>query len=174
MKKIGTCLWKLIEKIVVGCLRLLYAVLHKELTEDAIDGFMQFVKFGLVGVSNTVVNYVIYAGALLFLQNNHLWKAYDYLIATGIGFVLSVLWSFFWNNKFVFTVGEGENRSVLKALLKTYVSYSFTGLFLNSFLMVLWVKMLGISEFVAPIINLLVSVPLNFLINKFWAFKSER
>lgn len=70
---------------------------------------------------------------MLFLQNNHLWKAYDYLIATGIGFVLSVLWSFFWNNKFVFTVGEGEKRSVLKALLKTYVSYSFTGLFLNSF-----------------------------------------
>lgn len=174
MKKIGSCLWKLIEKIVVGCLRLLYTALHKELTEDAIDGFMQFVKFGLVGVSNTVVNYVIYAGALLFLQKNHLWKAYDYLIATGIGFVLSVLWSFFWNNKFVFTVGEGENRFVLKALLKTYVSYSFTGLFLNSFLMVLWVKMLGISEFVAPIINLLVSVPLNFLINKFWAFKSER
>ena len=119
MKKIGSCLWKLIEKIVVGCLRLLYTALHKELTEDAIDGFMQFVKFGLVGVSNTVVNYVIYAGALLFLQKNHLWKAYDYLIATGIGFVLSVLWSFFWNNKFVFAVGEGENRSVLKALLKT-------------------------------------------------------
>lgn len=67
MKKIGSCLWKLIEKIVVGCLRLLYIALHKELTEDAIDGFMQFVKFGLVGVSNTVVNYVIYAGALLFL-----------------------------------------------------------------------------------------------------------
>ncbi len=174
MKKIGSCLWKLIEKIVVGCLRLLYTALHKELTEDVIDGFMQFVKFGLVGVSNTVVNYVIYVGALLFLQKNHLWKAYDYLIATGIGFALSVLWSFFWNNKFVFAVGEGENRSVLKALLKTYVSYSFTGLFLNSFLMVLWVKMLGISEFVAPIINLLVSVPLNFLINKFWAFKSER
>ena len=63
MKKRGSCLWKLIEKIVVGCLRLLYTALHKELTEDAIDGFMQFVKFGLVGVSNTVVNYVIYAGA---------------------------------------------------------------------------------------------------------------
>ena len=68
MKKIGSCLWKLIEKIVVGCLRLLYTALHKELTEDVIDGFMQFVKFGLVGVSNTVVNYVIYAGALLFCR----------------------------------------------------------------------------------------------------------
>jgi putative flippase GtrA len=60
-----------------------------------------------------------------------------------------------------------------QALAKTYVSYSFTGLFLNSILLILWVKVLGISEYIAPIINLLVSVPLNFIINKFWAFKTK-
>ncbi len=39
--------------------------------------------------------------------------------------------------------------------------------------MVLWVDMLHISEFLAPVINLLFNVPVNFLINKFWAFKKE-
>ncbi|WP_294218999.1 hypothetical protein [Pseudobutyrivibrio sp.] len=38
--------------------------------------------------------------------------------------------------------------------MKTYISYSFTGLFLNSILMVLWVQVVGTSEFVAPIINI--------------------
>ena len=88
-----------------------------------------------------------------------------------IQFVLSVLWSFYWNNKKVFVLQEGEKRSMWQALLKTYISYSFTGLFLNSALLVLWIRVLGISEFIAPIINLLVSVPLNFIINKFWAFR---
>ena len=103
----------------------------------------------------------------------HIFPTRDYFIAQIIAFILSVLWSFFWNNKFVFMLEDGEERSLWKALLKTYVSYSFTGLFLNSVLIVLWVQVLHISEFIAPIINLLISVPVNFLINKFWAFKNE-
>jgi len=71
----------------------------------------------------------------------------------------------------VFVKEEGQQRNLWKALIKTYISYSFTGLFLNSALLVLWVDVLHISEFVAPIVNLLISVPLNFIINKFWAFK---
>ena len=132
---------------------------------------MQFVKFGIVGVSNTVISYVLYVVSLLIFQEMGILKSTDYLVAQVIAFVLSVLWSFFWNNKIVFTVEEGQSRCLWKALLKTYVSYSFTGLFLNSILLILWVKYLGISEFVAPIINLLISVPVNFIINKFWAFR---
>lgn len=72
----------------------------------------------------------------------------------------------------VFVTSEESERVWWKALIKTYISYSFTGLFLNSILLILWVKICGMSEFVAPILNLLISVPLNFLINKFWAFKA--
>lgn len=173
MKTIGTALWNIIEAIALWCLRLLFRILHRELPPQTEEAFMQFVKFGLVGVSNTAVNYVIYAGFLLLMKQAGIWQGYDYLIATVIGFVLSVLWSFFWNNKFVFTVKEGEHRSVLPALIKTYISYAFTGLFLNSILMVFWVRVVHISEFLGPVFNLLLSVPINFLINKFWAFKKE-
>ena len=93
------------------------------------------------------------------------------MAAQVIAFVLSVAWSFYWNNKMVFVKEEGQQRSIWKSLMKTYISYSFTGLFLNSILLVLWVQVLHISEFIAPIINLVISVPVNFLINKFWAFK---
>jgi len=41
-------------------------------------------------------------------------------------------------------------------------------------LLIFWVKVLHISEFIAPILNLLISVPLNFVINKYWAFKSSK
>jgi putative flippase GtrA len=106
------------------------------------------------------------------MQRFGILSGYDYLVAQLVAFLLSVLWSFYWNNKFVFAQKEGGQRSVIRTLIKTYISYSFTGLFLNTILLYLWVDVLNISEFVAPLINLIISVPLNFLINKFWAFKS--
>ncbi len=165
--------WNGIEKIVRIVLKFVCRLLHKELSDATFDAFMQFVKFGIVGVSNTVISYILYAGSLFLFQRFGIFPKGDYLIAQVIAFILSVAWSFYWNNKMVFVKEEGKERSLWKSLLKTYVSYSFTGLFLNSILLILWVQVLHISEYIAPIINLLVSVPLNFLINKFWAFKSN-
>ncbi len=173
MKQIIDWFWKFVELVALWCLRLLFKILGKELTDEMEQGFLQFVRFGVVGVSNTVVAYGVYVVALLAIRSGGFWLTYDYLIANITSFILSVAWSFFWNNKYVFTVEEGESRSIFKALIKTYVSYSFTSLFLNSIFMVLWVQILGISEFLAPFINLFINVPINFIINKFWAFKKE-
>lgn len=169
----GSKLWNIIETIVRAVLQMLFKIVHKELTEEVFTAFMQFVKFGIVGVSNTLISYVLYALSLLAFQKLGILPRADYLVAQVIAFVLSVLWSFYWNNKMVFVLKEGEKRSLWKALIKTYISYSFTGLFLNSILLILWVQVCHMSEFIAPIINLLISVPLNFLINKFWAFRGK-
>lgn len=162
--------WKLIERIAYAVLRGIFALVGKELSDEMFASFMQFVKFGIVGVSNTVISYLLYVVSLFTFRQVGILPKSGYLLAQGIAFILSVLWSFYWNNKVVFASEDGE-RSLWRALLKTYVSYSFTGLFLNSILLVLWVQIFHISEFVAPIINLLISVPLNFILNKLWAFK---
>lgn len=141
-----------------------------KLSQEKYDALIQFIKFGIVGLSNTVVSYVIYVVSLVILQKAGRLPEIDYLVAQFIGFVLSVLWSFYWNNKFVFQDNEGR-RNLWKVLLKTYMSYAFTGLFLNSILSFVWVEVFHWSKMIAPIINLLVSVPLNFIMNKFWAFK---
>ena len=52
---------------------------------------MQFVRFGIVDVSNTVISYLIYTFVLIGLRSVGLFSVYDYLIATVIAFVLSVL-----------------------------------------------------------------------------------
>lgn len=167
-------LWKWIEKVIKTVLTRAFNFFHKELKENQIHAFMQFVKFGIVGLSNTVICYVIYLVCLLLFHKIGVPGTVDYIIAQAIGFTVSVLWSFYWNNRFVFTLKKGEHRSKWQALLKTFISYSFTGLFLNSILLLLWIQFLQISEFIAPILNLLISVPLNFIINKFWAFQSKK
>ena len=123
---------------------------------------MQFVKFALIGVTNTLISYFIYLVCLLLFQKHSIFIKTDYLIAQLIAFALSVLWSFYWNNKFVFVVEKDGKRSWWRSLFKTYISYSFTGLLLNGVLLVLWVQVFEISEFIAPIINLFISVPLEF------------
>lgn len=167
-------IWYLISLIGFYFLRFFYGIFHKELTRKKYDAFMQFVKFGIVGLSNTILSYLIYCGFLLVFEKLGWFSEWDYLVASIISFILSVLWSFYWNSKKVFVVKEGEERKLLPALLKTYVSYSFTGLFLGNVLLVLWVRVCGISKYVAPFINLIVTIPLNFIINKFWAFKTKK
>lgn len=173
MSNIGNQLWNLIEKIVHALLNIVFKLIKKDLTDEAFEAFMQFVRFGIVGVSNTVLSYILYVISLLIFRKLQTLPNSGYLVAQAIAFVISVLWSFYWNSRVVFTLQEGEERSVVRALIKTFISYSFTGLFLNSVLLILWVQILRISEFIAPIINLLVSVPLNFIINKLWAFKKK-
>ena len=150
---------------------ILRKILRLNISDEKMDTLMQFIKFGIVGLSNTVISYAIYVGVLLLFQKNKMIPTIDYLVAQVIAFILSVLWSFYWNNKYVFQKKDDEERNLLQSLIKTYISYAFTGLFLNSILSLLWVEIVHIPKMVAPIINLLVSVPINFLMNKFWAFR---
>ena len=147
----------------------LLSALHITLEESKIDALVQFIKFCLVGVTNTLVSYGVNIFVLFLLEPYGL--AWDYVAGNVVAFLLSVLWSFFWNNRLVFAVEEGRKRNILPALLKTYVAYGFTRILLNNALSYVWIEILGISKLVAPLINLIVSIPVNYLINKNWAFK---
>lgn len=86
---------------------------------------MQFVKFSLVGVSNTIISYVLYAASLLVLKKWNMRGTYNYLLAQIVAFVLSVLWSFYWNNKMVFRTEQGQSRSLWRSLIKTYIIFIY-------------------------------------------------
>ena len=50
-----------------------------------------------------------------------------------------------------------------------FFSYGGTSL-LSTFL--LWLEVqLGVSKVIAPVVNLIITIPLNFVINKFWTFR---
>lgn len=126
------------------------------------ESIVQFIKFCMVGASSAVVNLAVYY--LIVLINNKL-----YLVANVLGWIVSVLNAFFWNNRLVFSGGEQDWRSIGKRLLRTYVSYAATML-LATVLLHFEVQVWGISEFIAPLINICVTTPINFVANKFWTF----
>ena len=164
----GKTIYGFIEKIYMFFVELLFKIIKKDLTDKKRQTFKEFLQFGLVGVSNTIISYLLYVVTLLLVSKSGV--KFDYIIANIVSWLLSVLWSFYWNTKFVFKKEEGEKRNIWAALFKTYVSYGFTGLILNNILSVLWVSVLHISKMLAPIINLVISIPINFFMNKLWAF----
>ena len=146
-------------------------ILHIHQKEETLLSLVQFVKFGIVGLSNTIISYALNVLVLLALRPYGL--SWDYIAGNVVSFILSVLWSFYWNNKYVFSVKDGQKRNLWAALLKTYLAYGFTGIVLNNVLSYIWIHLMGMSKFVAPLLNLVISIPLNFVINKLWAFKTS-
>lgn len=123
----------------------------------------QFIKFALVGASNTLISWVVY---YLFLWIDD--KLY--LVGSVVGGVVSIANAFFWNDRFVFNGGNNDLKSKLKRLGKTYISYGGTSL-LSIALLWIEVNLLGVPKTIVPVVNLFITVPLNFVINKLWAFK---
>lgn len=122
----------------------------------------QFVKFGIVGVSNTAISLIVY---YIIYWINPEW----YMIGNGAGWVISVANAFFWNNKYVFKSQSEGVKQLLKRIGKTYLSYGATFLMSTAFLYV-EVDILHWSAVICPIINLVITIPVNFLLNKFWTF----
>ena len=130
------------------------------------SGVYQFIKFGIVGASNTLIAYVIYSICIYI--------GIHYLLANALGFFISVLNAYYWSDRFVFKKGEGEARRAIWTLAKTCIAYGSTGLLLASILLYLYVDKLYISEYIAQLLVLVITIPLNFIINKFWSFKTKK
>ncbi|MEG1427560.1 MAG: GtrA family protein [Oscillospiraceae bacterium] len=120
----------------------------------------QFIKFGIVGLSNTGISLAIYY-VFIFINKDL------YIVGNTVGFFVSVLNAYYWNHKYVFKSGQ---KGHFKPLLKTFTAYGSTFL-LSTVLLYVMVNLLHISEIIAPLLNLLITIPLNFLLNKFWAMK---
>lgn len=164
--------WRISTKLSRFICENLLKLLNVKWSEEKWFVFDQFVKFAVVGFSNTLISYLIYV--LVLRTMNSLSVPWDYYLANIVAFLLSVLWSFYWNDKYVFATNEVHKRSLCKTLLKTYTAYAFTGLLLANFLSWVWIYVCGFSKYTAPFIILIISVPVNFLANKSWAYGVSR
>ena len=162
-------IWKLVKAILNF---FVFKLFHLPISPENWEKFLQFVKFGMIGVTNSILYYILYLISLMVFARLQIFHNTDYLVAQFVGFAISVLWSFYWNRRYVFHAEPGQ-ESWPRALLKSYISYGFTGIILNSILAILWVQFFHIPKEIAPIFNLIVSVPLNFFLNKFWAFRKR-
>lgn len=156
------------KKFIMYCFR----ILHINISEQKADALAQFAGFGLVGVTNTFISFFVFAILLkLFPFFN---EGSNYIYANVIAFIVSVTNSFVWNNLLVFKKKDDEKRSLVLTYFKTVASYAGTGLILSNILLFIAVDNLGINKHIANCLTLLVTVPINFIINKFWTFRGNK
>ena len=118
---------------------------------------LQFFKFLVVGVLNTIIFLIVYY-SFLYLGVN-------YIVSNISGFLVSILNAYFLNSKYVFLKDNSA-----KNFMKVFMVYGTTTI-LSTFLLYLMVDIIKISDKIAPLINLFITTPTNFFLNKFWALK---
>ena len=126
----------------------------------------QFISFGLIGGFNALLSLVIYWCCV--------GRGIHYFFANAIGFIITVAISYVLNNIFTFKHEGQKIEWSMYMLIKAYASYFSTGMLLNSILLWIWNGIIGIDENLSPILNLFVTVPLNFILNKVWVYSKER
>lgn len=123
----------------------------------------EVVRFGIVGVTATLLQYFIY-WLLLRLAIHWDVEAGTHTLSTvamTIGYVVSFIYNFIASTRFTFRVKANARRGA-GFLFSHVVNYSLQMLTLNLFLL------LGIGKQWAPIPMFCVCVPINFLLVRFF------
>lgn len=125
----------------------------KKITKDY--RFGEFMRFCIVGVVASAIQYGVYFLLQIFLSSP-LWLSIDYTI----GYVVSLVCNYFMTTFFTFK----SNVSIKHTAgfgLSHIVNYTLHIVLFNLFLTA------GIDQRIAPILVLLVAVPINFIILHF-------
>ena len=119
---------------------------------------IQFVKFGIVGVSNTLLTLVVY-DVLLKLG---VW----YLAASAIGFVVGAINGFLLNRRWTFKEHVGDRSTPVKwGIVQT------CGLGVDEVLLYLLVHDAQIDKLLAQVCATGVVTVTTFFVNRAWTFK---
>lgn len=118
----------------------------------------QFVKFVLIGLLSTVINFVIYASLLAL--------GVHYLQAAVVAFAVATLNSYTWNRVWTFRAGAHHTERLLKFTL-----VQLTGLTVNLVALALFVEYLSVNKLIAQLLANIFVIVTNFSGNKFWTFR---
>lgn len=121
---------------------------------------IQFIKFAIVGASNTAITFVSYY--LLIKLGLH------YSIANILAYCVGIVNSYIFNSIWVF-----KSTSERKSTASKFLVVNLAALSLSTALLFLFVDMFGVNELVAQIIVTLLVLVVNYTANKLWTFKAK-
>ncbi|APZ49217.1 sugar translocase [Jeotgalibaca sp. PTS2502] len=121
--------------------------------------FAQVLKFGIVGVIATIIDF----GILTVLTEVF---SVHYLTSAAVGFIISTIFNYLASMRYVFKSRFGPDEKNKELLI--FVALSVFGLFLNQLLMWSFVDMLHIFYILAKVLATLVVMGWNFISRKLW------
>ena len=120
---------------------------------------VQFVKFGIVGVSNTLLTFAVYT---VLLKGFDVW----YLAASAIGFIVGATNGFLLNRRWTFREHVGDALTPVR-----WAVVQSTGLAINIGLLYVLVHEAGLDELLAQALAICVVTVTTFSANRAWTFR---
>lgn len=146
---------------------------------------IQFIKFGIVGATNTAISYgtemllyyVVFKSVTFAALSDVLHgigidavpETVKIIVISLIAFLVSVTNSYVWNSIFVFKAEKKTFPQHLWTYFKTILCYGATGMIMAPIIKIQLTDH-GVQYWLASIIVLVITVPLNFILNKVFAF----
>jgi putative flippase GtrA len=120
---------------------------------------VQFVKFGIVGVSNTLLTFAVYT---LLLKVFGVW----YLAASAIGFIVGAVNGFLLNRRWTFRGHVGDAFTPVR-----WTVVQGCGLLTNLGLVYLFVEEISLDKLIAQACATVIVTVITFLVNRAWTFR---
>jgi putative flippase GtrA len=122
---------------------------------------VQFVKFGIVGISNTLLTFITYT---ILLKVFGVW----YLAASAIGFIVGATNGFLLNRRWTFREHVGDALTPVRwGVVQT------SGLAVNEALLYLFVGQAGLDKLLAQVFATAVVTVSTFFANRAWTFRTH-
>ena len=121
---------------------------------------IQFIKFCLIGVLNTGIDFIIYGFLTRVL-------GFYFLLANIISVVVAMTFSFFANKTITF---KNKETGILKQYSK-FVFINTFGLILNNIILFIGVRVLNLNDLLAKFGAIVLTLVVNFIGMKYWAFR---
>ncbi|WLR41233.1 GtrA family protein [Bacillus carboniphilus] len=120
-----------------------------------LERYQQFLLFSIVGISNTIVDFITF------------WMMYDllnlhYLISQPVAYGAGVANSYFWNSRVTFQTSSKSKATFLKFVTVNILVLAFTMLCMTA--------LSTFSIIVSKGIATILGVVLNFFLSKLWVF----
>jgi putative flippase GtrA len=121
---------------------------------------VQFIKFGIVGVSNTLLTFAVYTLLL---------KVFGvfYLAASAVGFVVGATNGFILNRRWTFAEHVGDSLTPVR-----WAIVQGAGLGINELLLYLFVDGAHLDKLLAQAFATAVVTVTTFFVNRSWTFRS--
>ncbi|MCF8889145.1 GtrA family protein [Priestia megaterium] len=124
--------------------------------------WISFIKFALVGVVNTLIDFVVYALLTTIGVN--------YILAQWISYSAGILNSYVMNRKWTFERKEkSSKREVISFVIVNLITLSLT-----SFLLTVLYNKWGISLLISKLLITIASVGINFIGTKLFVFTTKK
>lgn len=126
-----------------------------------ISKMKQLIKYGFWGVISTGINLLLF---YLFIKIK-----IPYIAANVVSYIIAVIASYFFNNKYVFDAHESDAKESTKQI--KYFAMRGISVAVDSALLAFLHELCGLNLVLSKVLDSIIIIGATYILSKFWIFE---